>query len=73
MKAAITRSRKPNGRQNVQRSRHNEINVTVFGGVELYPVWDGNEHLPPKGTIGWSFPSGVLGEMSSKVQEVDYG
>jgi len=25
--------------------------VTRFGGVELYPVWNGNEHLPPKGTI----------------------
>jgi hypothetical protein len=25
--------------------------VTAFGGVELYPVWDGNEHLPPKGII----------------------
>jgi len=25
--------------------------VARFGGVELYPVWDGNEHLPPKGQV----------------------
>lgn len=25
--------------------------VINFGEVELYPLWDGNEHLPPKGTI----------------------
>lgn len=31
--------------------------VTGFGGIELYPVWDGNEHLPPKGTIDVSLYS----------------
>jgi len=31
--------------------------VTAFGGVELYPVWDGNEHLTPKGAIEWSLES----------------
>lgn len=31
--------------------------VTGFGGVELYPVWNGNEHLPPKGTIEVSVDS----------------
>ena len=25
--------------------------VARFGGVELYPILDGNEHLPPKGII----------------------
>jgi hypothetical protein len=25
--------------------------VSDFGAVELYPVWDGNEHMPPKGTV----------------------
>lgn len=31
--------------------------VSTFGGVELYPVWDGNEHLPPKGIIEMSVDS----------------
>src|SRR3954471_5532203 len=31
--------------------------VAAFGGVELYPVWDGNEHLPPKGVIEVSLDS----------------
>jgi hypothetical protein len=31
--------------------------VTRFGRVELYPVWNGNEHLPPKGTIELSVAS----------------
>jgi hypothetical protein len=31
--------------------------VTAFGGVELYPVWNGNENLPPKGTIEVSVDS----------------
>jgi hypothetical protein len=31
--------------------------VTRIGGVELYPVWNGNEHLPPKGTIEISVDS----------------
>lgn len=28
--------------------------VAASGSVELYPVWDGNEHLAPKGTIEMS-------------------
>jgi hypothetical protein len=31
--------------------------VAGFGGVELYPVWNGNEHLPPKWTIEVSVDS----------------
>jgi hypothetical protein len=31
--------------------------VSRFGGVELYPVWNGNEELPPKGTIEVSVDS----------------
>ena len=31
--------------------------VATFGGVELYPVWDGDEHLPPKGIIEVSVDS----------------
>jgi hypothetical protein len=25
--------------------------VHFIGAVELYPVWNNNEHLPPKGTV----------------------
>jgi hypothetical protein len=31
--------------------------VTAFSAVELYPVWNGNEHLPPKGMIEVSVDS----------------
>lgn len=34
-----------------------QAHVAASGGVELYPVWDGNEHLPPKGMIELSVDS----------------
>ena len=31
------------------------IRPHVSTGVEMYPVWNGEEALPPKGTIDWRF------------------
>jgi len=31
--------------------------VARFGGIELYAMWDGNEHVPPKGAIELSVSS----------------